>query len=93
MYAPVPDEALFAVVDDDAYQYADGLMPYANARGVCRLRAKLHGGVFVAIGRARSVLSEWESQTSSVVLEVAGPSVAVHGFSDVIKSQDRRYGG
>ena len=58
MYAPVPDEALFAIVDDDAYQYADGLMPYANARGVCRLRAKLHGGVFVAIGRARSVLSE-----------------------------------
>ncbi len=87
MYAPVPGEALFAIVDDDAYQYADGLMPYANARGVCRLRAKLHGGVFVAIGRARSVLSEWESQTSSVVSEVAGPSVAVHGFSDVIKSQ------
>lgn len=87
MYAPVPDRALFAIFDDDAYQYADGMMPYANARGVCRLRAQLHDGVFIACGRARSVLSEWESQTTSVTLRIAGPSVAIHGFADVLKAQ------
>ena len=54
MYAPVDGPALFAVLDDAAYQYADGLAPYANARGVCRLRAGLHDGVFVAYAQARS---------------------------------------
>jgi primosomal protein N' (replication factor Y) (superfamily II helicase) len=60
MYAPVEGPGLFAVVDDAAYQNTDGMMPYATARGVLRLRAKLHSGVFVAMGNARSVISQWE---------------------------------
>lgn len=58
MYAPVTGPALFAIVDDVAYQNADGFMPYAQARGVLRLRARNHGGVFMAIGHARSPISE-----------------------------------
>ena len=46
MYAPVEGPALFMMVDDAAYQQADGMMPYAQARGVMRLRAESHGGVF-----------------------------------------------
>ncbi|RIY16108.1 primosome assembly protein PriA, partial [Bifidobacteriaceae bacterium WP012] len=58
MYAPVEGDALFAIVEDTAYQYADGMMPYAQARGVMRLRAKKHGGVFVAMSYSRSALSQ-----------------------------------
>lgn len=43
MYAPVEGSALFMIVDDAAYQQADGMMPYAQARGVMRLRAESHG--------------------------------------------------
>lgn len=60
MYAPVEGPALFALMDDASYQYADGKMPYANARGVLRLRARAHGGVFMALGQSRSVRSQWE---------------------------------
>ncbi|WEV66417.1 hypothetical protein [Bifidobacterium sp. ESL0764] len=60
MYAPVEGPGLFVVLEDSAYQYADGMMPYAAARGVLRLRAKLHGGAFVAMANARSATSEWE---------------------------------
>ncbi|MDF7664895.1 primosomal protein N' [Bifidobacterium sp. ESL0745] len=60
MYAPVEGPGLFAILEDAAYQNADGMMPYAAARGVLRLRAKLHGGTFMAIANARSVISEWE---------------------------------
>lgn len=60
MYTPVEGPGLFAIVDDVAYQNADGMMPYATARGVLRLRARLHGGVFVAMGNARSAISQWE---------------------------------
>lgn len=49
MYAPVEGNALFLILDDVCYQDADGMMPYANARGVLRLRAKSHNGVFVAM--------------------------------------------
>ena len=85
MYAPVDGPALFAVLDDAAYQYADGLAPYANARGVCRLRAGLHDGVFVAYAQARSVLSQWECERAeSVGLGVCGPSAAVHGYRDAL---------
>ena len=49
MYAPVDGNALFLILDDVCYQDADGMMPYANARGVLRLRAKAHNGVFVAM--------------------------------------------
>ena len=77
MYAPVEGPALFAIVDDDAYQNADGLMPYANARDVLQLRAKAHGGVFVAVGHARSPLSQWEVTHGKFAVEVhALPSVA-----------------
>ena len=50
------------MVDDAAYQQADGMMPYAQARGVMRLRAESHGGVFVALSYARSPLSQWECE-------------------------------
>ena len=60
MYAPVSGPSLFAVMDDGAYQHADGMMPYAQARGVLRLRAQAHGGVFVALAAARTPLSQME---------------------------------
>lgn len=60
MYAPVEGDALFAIVEDCAYQYADGMMPYPQARGVMRLRAKRHGGVFVSMSYSRSALSQSE---------------------------------
>lgn len=60
MYAPVEGPALFAIVDDVAYQNADGMMPYANARDVLRLRARAHGGVLLVAGHARSPVSQWE---------------------------------
>lgn len=51
MYAPVEGPALFAILEDAAYQNMDGMMPYPQARGVMRLRAKSHGGVFVAMAQ------------------------------------------
>ena len=42
------------------------MMPYANARGVLRLRAKAHNGVFVAMANARSVQSQWETDAAHV---------------------------
>lgn len=87
MYAPVSGPALFAVLDDGAYQYADGLMPYANARGVCRLRARLHDGVFVAMAYARSVLSQWECEdTTAMPVAVSGPSTAIVPRRDVARA-------
>ncbi|MBT1172725.1 primosomal protein N' [Bifidobacterium sp. MA2] len=76
MYAPVDGPGLFAIMDDIAYQQADGMMPYAHARGVLRLRAEAHGGVFVALANARSPLSQ---------MEVAGlPGVAASRPSDAV---------
>ncbi|AFU71691.1 primosome assembly protein PriA [Bifidobacterium asteroides DSM 20089] len=79
MYAPVEGPALFALMDDASYQYADGMMPYANARGVLRLRARAHGGVFLAMGRARSVRSHWESLPEAIEADsgVTGPGTAL----------------
>ncbi|MBH9979851.1 MULTISPECIES: primosomal protein N' [Bifidobacterium] len=79
MYAPVEGPALFALMDDASYQYADGMMPYANARGVLRLRARAHGGVFLAMCRARSVRSHWESLPEAIEAEsgVTGPGTAL----------------
>ncbi len=90
MYAPVEGNALFAIVEDTAYQYADGMMPYAQARGVMRLRAKKHGGVFVAMSYSRSALSQSEvdsyssfsdsssdSYNAEVAKDVSGSSVPV----------------
>lgn len=70
MYAPVEGPALFAIVDDVAYQNADGLMPYAQARDVLRLRAQAHGGVFLAAGHARSPISQWEATHDPRVVDV-----------------------
>ena len=77
MYAPVEGPALFMIVDDAAYQQADGMMPYAQARGVMRLRAESHGGVFVALSYARSPLSQWECEDHTAVTAVSGPSASV----------------
>lgn len=60
MYAPVEGAALFVIVEDCAYQQADGMQPYAQARGVMRLRAKSHGGVFISMSFARSLVSQYE---------------------------------
>lgn len=81
MYAPVEGDALFAIVEDTAYQYADGMMPYAQARGVMRLRAKKHGSVFVAMSYSRSALSQSEvdsySSNTQVAKDISGSSVPV----------------
>lgn len=69
MYAPVEGPALFAIMDDAAYQDADGMAPFANARGVLRLRAKAHGGVFLVMARARTVLSQWETGPDAVEVD------------------------
>lgn len=58
MYAPVPDQSLFLVVDDDAYQNWDGFMPYAGVREVLRLRSHLGKGHYVALSHVRSVTSQ-----------------------------------
>ncbi|WP_339349937.1 primosomal protein N' [Bifidobacterium indicum] len=80
MYAPVEGPALFALMDDAAYQSADGMMPYANARGVLRLRAKTHGGVFLVLARSRSVRSQWESGPLAKEVDsgVTGPIRPLH---------------
>ncbi|BDR52734.1 hypothetical protein KIM372_06410 [Bombiscardovia nodaiensis] len=79
MYAPVEGPALFAILDDAAYQNADGMTPYANARGVLRLRAKLHQGIFVSLGHARSARSQWECSPDAqeVSSGVTGPAQSV----------------
>lgn len=79
MYAPVEGPALFVLVDDVVYQNADGMMPYANARGVLRLRAQSHHGVFVAVANARSPISQWEMSAN----HTAGNSVS--GFSTPVQ--------
>lgn len=91
MYAPVAGPALFAIVDDLAYQNMDGFMPYPNARGVLRLRAKAHGGVFVAMAHARSPISHWETGGgpggAAGVREtpVSGYATAIHALPAVTK--------
>lgn len=79
MYAPVEGAAVFAIVDDAAYQNTDGMAPYANARGVLRLRAKLHNGIFLTISHARSARSQWETSTDAeeVTSGVTGPAQAL----------------
>ena len=86
MYAPVEGNALFLVLDDVCYQDADGMMPYANARGVLRLRAKSHNGVFVAMGNARSVQSQWETDASYAKdTQVGGFSTPIHALPAATK--------
>ena len=102
MYAPVEGPALFAVMDDIAYQQADGMMPYAQARGVLRLRANLHGGTFVALANARSPLSQWETkhdatntaaaisvsqETAEPVSAISGRSIAIRPLPGVLKDR------
>ena len=87
MYAPVEGPALFAIVDDIAYQQADGMMPYAQARGVLRLRAERHKGVFVAVANARSPISHAEVAQELAPTTVSGPSVAIHAFPSVTRER------
>lgn len=74
MYAPVGLGALFAVMDDNAYQNSDGDQPYANVRDVLALRAGEHHGLFLAMGLSRSPASQQDAESGA--LEVHGsPSV------------------
>ena len=74
MYAPVESQALFVIVEDGAYQYADGMMPYAQARGVMRLRAQNHNGVFITMSFARSVISQNELKGKNLAAKVSAVS-------------------
>lgn len=87
MYAPVEGEAVFAIVDDAAYQNTDGMTPYANARGVLRLRAKLHNGLFLVIGQARSVRSQWEDSAEAVEVSsgVTGPARVIEPTREAVR--------
>ena len=88
MYAPIDGNAMFVIVDDTAYQQADGMAPYANARGVLRLRAKAHDGVFVALGTARSPLSQWETDGGHVVESpVSGYSTSIQPLPAALKER------
>ncbi|MEJ5920759.1 primosomal protein N' [Bifidobacterium thermophilum] len=88
MYAPMDGNALFIIVDDTAYQQADGMMPYANARGVLRLRARAHDGVFVALGNARSPLSQWETDSGHTgESPVSGYSTSIQPLQAALKNQ------
>lgn len=86
MYAPVEGAALFAIYEDAAYQNADGFMPYANARGVMRLRAKTHDGVFLCMANARSAQSQWEvAGPATTPTLVSGYSTEIHPLASVLK--------
>lgn len=86
MYAPIEGPGLFAIMEDAAYQQADGMMPYAQARGVLRLRASRHGGVFVALAAARSTTSHWEVvEARGQVSEVTGPSRSIRPLPTALK--------
>lgn len=85
-YAPVEEPALFAILEDAAYQNMDGMMPYPQARGVMRLRAKSHGGVFVAMANARTPQSQWENVgPGTVETPVSGYSTAIHPLASPLK--------
>ena len=86
MYAPVEGPALFAILEDAAYQNMDGMMPYPQARGVMRLRAKSHGGVFVAMANARTPQSQWENTgPGTVETSVSGYSTTIHPLASPLK--------
>lgn len=88
MYAPVEGPALFMILEDIDYQYADGMMPYAHARGVLRLRARSHDGVFVAMAQARSPISQWECGANHVAqTPVSGFSTSIRPVPSVIKER------
>lgn len=79
MYAPVEGRAVFVVVDDCAYQNADGFTPYANARDVLRLRARNHQGTFIALGHVRSPYSQWELEGRPTAID-CGKVLEVRGL-------------
>ncbi|MFR3543659.1 MAG: primosomal protein N' [Bifidobacterium longum] len=86
MYAPVEGPALFAILEDAAYQNMDGMMPYPQARGVMWLRAKSHGGVFVAMANARTPQSQWENTgPGTVETPVSGYSTTIHPLASPLK--------
>lgn len=75
MYAPVGTNAVFAVMDDNAYQNSDGDQPYANVRDVLQIRARLHSGIFIAMGLARSPQSQMDVEDAT---DAAAPVIEVH---------------
>lgn len=101
MYAPVRGQALFAVLDDNAYQNTDGFMPYANVRDVLLERARLHHGVFLTLGYGRAPASQFEADGAPATVAVptattvpAAPAVPtasrskvleVHGYPNVLQ--------
>ncbi|WP_278813373.1 primosomal protein N' [Bifidobacterium pullorum] len=88
MYAPVEGPALFLIYEDIDYQNADGMMPYAHARGVLRLRARSHDGVFVAMANARSPISQWECGANHVAqTPVSGFSTSIRPLQSVVKDR------
>lgn len=85
-YAPVEGPALFVIVDDAVYQNMDGFMPYPQARGVMRLRAESHQGVFVAVSNARSAVSQWEAVGPGTrQTPVSGFAQAIHPLASKVK--------
>lgn len=78
MYAPVGPGAVFAVVDDNAYQNSDGDQPYANVRDVLQLRARLHSGIFVCMGLARSPQSQMDMTSATD----ATPILEIHATEE-----------
>lgn len=86
MYAPVESQALFVIVEDGAYQYADGMMPYAQARGVMRLRAQNHNGVFITMSFARSVISQNELKGKNLAAKVSGPLIEIKPFNTIVSN-------
>ncbi|MFT9232271.1 MAG: primosomal protein N' [Bifidobacterium sp.] len=88
MYAPVDGSGVFAIMDDNAYQNADGFMPYAHARGVLRLRARNHRGTFIDFSAVRSPMSQWEILDGSHEGNaVCGTSVNVQGLRTATQEQ------
>ena len=58
----------------------------STARGVMRLRAKSHGGVFVAMANARTPQSQWENTgPGTVETPVSGYSTAIHPLASPLK--------
>lgn len=73
MYAPVQGPALFVAMDEDVYQNADGMAPYANVAGVLDVRAQAHGGVLAIVAQARSPRAQrMVERGGSRVVEVHG---------------------
>lgn len=81
MYAPVTGPALFAVLDDNAYQNSDGFMPYANVADVLSLRARLHHGTYLSMSLGRSPQAQFTVDTPG------SKAVEVHAYPATIEAK------